>query len=144
MRSGSGSAACPVSFSARSFSAALRESFTRPLSSMPMHLTQMMSPIFDDVFGAFDAEIRQLGNVHQAVLARQHFDERAEFFHRDDAALIGLADLDFARHAADDFLRARHAFAGRGVDVHGAVVFDVNLSAGLSDDALDRSCRRGR
>src|SRR5262249_26853120 len=36
--------ACPVSFSARSFSAALRESFTRPLSSMPMHLTQIISP----------------------------------------------------------------------------------------------------
>src|SRR6516162_5907533 len=36
--------AWPVSFSARSFNAALRESFTRPLSSMPMHLTQIMSP----------------------------------------------------------------------------------------------------
>src|SRR5581483_12131309 len=33
-----------VSFSARSFRAALRESFTRPLSSMPMHFTQMISP----------------------------------------------------------------------------------------------------
>src|SRR5882762_3945470 len=38
--------AWPVSFSARSFNAALRESFTRTLSSMPMHLTQIMSPIF--------------------------------------------------------------------------------------------------
>src|SRR6476619_7521498 len=37
--------AWPVSFSARSFNAALRESFTRPLSSMPMHLTQIMSPL---------------------------------------------------------------------------------------------------
>ena len=42
------------------------------------------------------------------------------------------------RHAADDFLRARHALAARRVDVHRAVVFDVNLRAGLGDDALDR------
>ena len=92
---------------------------------------------FDDVFGPFHAKIRQLGDVDEAVLARENFDERAEFFHRDDAALIGLADLDFARHAADDFLRARHAFAAGRVNVHRAVVFDVNFSAGFGDDALD-------
>src|SRR4029077_12215008 len=44
-RSATGSKVWPVSCSARSFNAALRESFTRPLSSIPMHLTQIMSPI---------------------------------------------------------------------------------------------------
>ena len=51
--------------------------------------------------------------------------------------MISLADLDFARHAADNFFRARHALAAGGVDVHGAVVFDVNFRAGLRDDAFD-------
>ena len=49
------------------------------------------------VFGSVHAEIRQLGNVDEAVLAREHFDERAELFDRDDAAVIGLADFDLAR-----------------------------------------------
>src|SRR5688500_18102346 len=62
-----------------------------------------------DVFSAVDAEIGQLGNVDEAILAREHFHEGAEFFDRNDAAVIGLAHFDLARHAADDFLRARHA-----------------------------------
>ena len=93
---------------------------------------------FGNVFGPVHAKIRELGNMHEPIFAREHFDERAEFFDRDDATLIGLADLDLARHAADDFLRARHAFAARRIDVHRAVVFDINLRAGLGDDALDR------
>ncbi len=75
--------------------------------------------------------------MDEAVLARGHFDECAEFFDRHDAAVIDLADLDFVRHAADDFLRARHAFGACRVDVHRAVVFDVELGAGLGLDALD-------
>ena len=38
---------------------------------------------------------------------------------------------------ADDFLRARHGVAVVRVDVHGAVVLDVDLRAGLGDDAFD-------
>src|SRR5438477_12942164 len=85
-----------------------------------------------DVFGAIDAEICQLGNVHETVLARKHFDERAEFFDRNDTAMIGLPDFYLARHAADDFLRARHALRTRRVNVDRAVVLDINFRASLA------------
>ena len=101
-----------------------------------MHLTPDHVANFGDVFRSFHPEIRQLGNMHEAVPARENLHKRAEFFHRDDAPLIGLADLDFAGHAADDFFRARHALAAGRVDVHRAVVLDVNFGAGLRDDAL--------
>src|SRR6266581_799107 len=71
---------------------------------------------FCDVLRSFDAEIRELGNVDEAVLAGENFDKGPELFYGNDAALISLADLDFARHAADDFFRARHALAAGGVD----------------------------
>ena len=126
------------SASARSLSAALRLKFHAAFvvdadAFHPDHLAD-----FRDVFRSFDAEIRQLGNVHEAVFAREDFDEGAEFFDRNNFAVIGLADFDLARHAADDFLRARHRFGIVRVDVYGTVVFDVNLRAGFSDDAFDR------
>src|SRR5476649_604748 len=76
--------------------------------------------------------------MDKPIFSWKHFDERAEFLDRDDATVIGLADFDLPRHAADDFLRARHAFGARRIDVHGAVVFDVNLRAGFGDDAFNR------
>src|SRR5438874_4366175 len=99
----------------------------------PDHVTN-----FRNIFRSFYPEICVLGNVDEAVPARKNLDERAEFFHRDDAPLICLADLDLAGHAADNFFRARHRFAARRVDVDRAVVFDVNFGASLRDDALDR------
>src|SRR2546423_11317884 len=51
--------------------------------------------------------------------------------------MIGRADFDLSRHAADNFLRARHALWAGRVDVNGTVVVDINLGAGLGDDALD-------
>ena len=90
-----------------------------------------------DVFGSFHSEICQLGNMHEPVSTWKHFDKRAEFLGRNDTTLVGLADLNFARHATDDLLRACHAFAAGRVDVHRAVVFNVNFSAGLRDNALD-------
>src|SRR4029077_13313770 len=52
-------------------------------------------------------------------------------------SLIRLPDFNFARHATDDFLRARHAFTARRIDVHRAVILNVNLGPGLSHNALD-------
>ena len=129
--------AWPVSFSARSFNAALRESFTRPLSSMPMHLTQIMSPTLTTSSVRFTRKSASSEMCTKPVLARENFDKRTEFLRRDHATLIGLTDLDFACHATDDFLRARHALASRRVDVHRAVVLDVNFGAGFGDDALN-------
>src|SRR5438105_12619655 len=73
---------------------------------------------FCDVLRSFDAEIRKLGNVDEAVLAWENFDKGAELFHGNDAALISLADLDFARHAGGTCLRARLALGARGVCGH--------------------------
>ena len=75
--------------------------------------------------------------MHQPILARKNFNERTEFLRGDHATLVGLTDLDFACHSADDFLRTRHALAGGRVDVHRPVVFDVNFGAGFGDNALD-------
>ena len=75
--------------------------------------------------------------MHQPISARENLHKRAEFLRRDHASLIRLADLNFARHATDDFLRARHTFAAGRVDVHGTVILNINLSTGLRDDPLD-------
>src|SRR5436190_3650219 len=104
-----------------------------PNTFYPDHLAHL-----GDVFRAVDPEIRQLRNMDEAIFPRQHFDERAEFLDRNDATVIGLAHFDLARHPADNFLRARHAFGAGRVDVDGAVIFDVNLRAGFGDDALNR------
>src|SRR5581483_3307100 len=92
---------------------------------------------FRNVFSAFHAKIRELGDVHEPIPTLKHFDKRAEFLRRDYASLIGLADLDFTRHATDNFLRACHALAAGGVNVHGTIVFNINFSAGFRDNALD-------
>src|SRR5882724_7162552 len=90
-----------------------------------------------NVLRSFHTKVRELGNVHEPIPARENFDKRAEFFSRDNATLVRLADLYLTRHATDNFFRARHAFAARRVDVHRAVVLDVNFSAGLRDNAFD-------
>jgi len=118
------------------FNAALRESFTRPLSSMPMHLTQMMSPTLATSSVRFTRKSAS-SEMCTSHPCRENFDKRAEFFSRDNATLVRLADLYLTRHATDNFFRARHAFAARRVDVHRAVVLDVNFSAGLRDNAFD-------
>ena len=46
----------------------------------------------DDVLGAVDAEVGQLGDVDEAFLAGQDLDERAELLGPGDAAMVGLAD----------------------------------------------------
>src|SRR6476660_1585105 len=91
-------------FLERGFPAQFHAAFVVDADALhPDHLADL-----GDVFGTIDAEIGQLGNVNEAILAREHFDERAEIFDRDDATVIGLADLDLARHAADAFFRACH------------------------------------
>src|SRR5205085_85491 len=59
------------------------------------------------------------------------------FLDRHDLAPIDLADLDFGGHALDGFAGNLHAFGGDGINLHCAVVFDVDFAAGLLDDALD-------
>ena len=75
--------------------------------------------------------------MHEPILARKNFHKCAEFLRRNDTALIRLADLDLARHAADNFFGARHAFTAGRINVHRAVVLDINFSTSLRDDPLD-------
>ena len=45
-----------------------------------------------------------------------------------------FSDGDLLGHADDNFLGPSKAFAAVGVDMNGAVIFDVNLGARFSDD----------
>src|SRR5438093_11192532 len=72
---------------------------------------------FGDVLRSFHPEIREFRNVHEPVSARENFHKRAKFLHGNDAALVSLANLDLAGHAANDFFGARHALAASRIDV---------------------------
>src|SRR5437773_1377983 len=125
-------------FSQRGFARQLDPSFVIDADAFhPDHVANVCN-----VFRTFHTEVRQLGNVHEPVPAWKYFDERAELFYGNDAALIGLADLNLARHSADDFLRARHRFAAGGVNVDRAIVLNVNFGASLRHNALDRFAAR--
>src|SRR5438477_2235477 len=82
------------------------------------------------IFGALYPEVGQLGNMDETVSARENFDKGAEFFDGDNPALLGLPNLDFARHAADNFCCPRHALPAGGVDALRAIVLDVTFSPG--------------
>jgi len=75
--------------------------------------------------------------VYQAVAAGEDLDKGAEVLDGDDAAFVGLADLDLAGEAGDELLGAGHGGAGVGVDADSAVVIHVDLGAGFGTDALD-------
>src|SRR5204862_2115005 len=92
---------------------------------------------FDDVFGLLDAEVGEFADVNKPVLAGQELDERAEVLDRDYAASIDLVNFGFGSHAHDRVAGDLHAFFGNGVDVHRAVVLDIDLAAGFFDQLLD-------
>src|ERR1019366_2581394 len=92
---------------------------------------------FDDVLDHLDAEVGQLTDVDQAVLAGQELDECAELFDGDHSAAIDLVDLGFGGHARDGVHRDLHPVCGDGVDVHRAVVVDIGLATGFLDELLD-------
>src|SRR5205085_4410201 len=101
-------------------------------------------PLFEFVAHVADAMIGDLGDVQEAISARKDFDERAEINDARDRADVGRADLGLGRqtaYALDGQLR-RFAVGGRNRDR--AVVFDVNLRAGLFDErAGDLAARPG-
>jgi hypothetical protein len=53
----------------------------------------------DDIFGLFNAEIRELTDMDQAISARQKFDEGAKVFNRDNLAAIDFPYFRFGRHS---------------------------------------------
>src|SRR5437762_13833003 len=72
---------------------------------------------FGNVLRSFHPEIRELRNMHEPVSARENLHKRDKFFHRYDATMVSLANLDFEGHAADYFFGPRHALAAGRVDV---------------------------
>ena len=75
--------------------------------------------------------------MHQAILPREHFHERTELLDRDDAALVGLADLDLGAERLDLPPGNFHALGRDREHLHRAIVLDVDLATRLIDDALD-------
>jgi hypothetical protein len=66
--------------------------------------------LLDDVLDILGAAFGQLGDVDEAVLAGQHFHERAEGGDGNDLAGVNLAHFDFLEHALDHRLGALEAF----------------------------------
>src|ERR1035441_2764027 len=91
----------------------------------------------DDVLDHLDAEVGQLTDVNQAVLAGQELDKCAELLDGDHSATIDLIDLGLGGHARDGIHRDLHPVCGDGVDVHRAVVINIDLATGFLDELLD-------
>src|SRR5439155_5086344 len=85
----------------------------------------------------FDARFGDLADVQQAVSAREDLDKRAEIDQPHNLAQIRLTDFGRGRDIGDDLQRfPRRSLVGRR-DMHRAVVFHIDLDAGLLDDAAD-------
>ena len=75
--------------------------------------------------------------MDQAVGAREDLDEGAEVDDLPHRAAVDLPDLGFGGDATDRSIAFCMAIAVGGGNVHRAVVLDVDLDAGLLDDAAD-------
>src|SRR6266545_1616969 len=130
---GGGAAVFGVALGHRRFAAELHAAFFIDAEALdPDFLAHL-----DDVLDHLDAEVGEFGNVDEAVLAGEEFDEAAKFLNGHHFAFVDLANLGFRGHALDFAPGDCHAFAAGGVDVHAAVVLDVDLATGFLDEALD-------
>src|SRR5947208_3445917 len=91
----------------------------------------------DDVLDPADAILRQLGDPHEAFLAREVLDERADAHDPRDLALVDLADLGLLRQPLDHRPRLLAALGLRAGDAHGAVVLELDRRRGLGLDRTD-------
>src|SRR5215217_7716344 len=91
----------------------------------------------DDVGGLGNAGLGQLGDVHEAILGAEEVHERAEIGGLDHGTLIDGADFGFVGDRADPLDGGFNLRAVRRGDLDRAVVFDVDLGAGLFDDLAD-------
>src|SRR5262249_14935803 len=84
-----------------------------------------------------DPLVRELRDVHQPVGAGHDLDERSEVDDLAHRTTIDLADLGIGREAANAVDGPLHRRPVGRRDVDRAVVLDVDLDAGLLDDAAD-------
>ena len=75
--------------------------------------------------------------MNEAVLAGQHFHEGTKGHRVHDLAGVFLADFDLREHVLDHLLGALQRLLLRSVDVHGAVVLDVEVGARLGLNRFD-------
>src|ERR1051326_3359459 len=102
------------------------------------HLVTDLAHVFD----AADELVVQLADVAQTVASWQDFDEGAEVFDRRHFALVYLADAHLFSESLDTS-PGTLGTGGLGVgNVHGAVIFDVELGTGFLLNALDRLAAR--
>ena len=75
--------------------------------------------------------------MDHAVLTRSQLHKRAEVHQTHDFAGKDHAGLDLGHNALDNLNRAvDHRLVG-AADIHGTVVVDIDLHAGLLDDLVD-------
>src|SRR6056297_335001 len=101
------------------------------------HLHQNFLTFAQLVSHVLDAAIRDLGNVHQTILARQDVNEGTEVHNALNAALVDSAHFDLC----GDFLDPVHCRLGSflvvGVDLHVAVIIQIDGGAGFVTDRAD-------
>ncbi len=84
-----------------------------------------------------DAMLSDLGDVQQPVGAGEKLDECAELGETNDFAEIDLADFRNGSDVADDLERLLESLGVAGGNADLAGIVDVDLGAGLLDDAAD-------
>src|ERR1035441_3722689 len=100
-------------------------------------LDQNLVAFLQLVADVLDAVLGDLADVQQAVGSREDFHEGPEIHQPHHFAEIGLADFGGGSEVADDLDGLVGAgFIGAG-HVNRAIVFDVDLDAGLFDDAAN-------
>src|SRR5579872_1767572 len=80
---------------------------------------------------------RQLRDMHEAFFAGQYLYERTEVHDALHHAGVDRSDLDVADEILDDLLGLLAALAIGRRDEDPAVVFDIDLHAGIGDDLID-------
>ena len=69
--------------------------------AMSYSISTLLTRNLHDVFGVLHPEVREFGDMAEAILAGQNFNEGAEFFDGDHLATVDSANLRFGRHAGD-------------------------------------------
>src|SRR5438105_11235990 len=106
------------------------------------HLYQNLIALFQLIAHLLNAVFRNLADMQKAVRAGENFDECAEVDQPDHLAEIRLADFGHGRdvgHALDGLFSR---FAIRRIDIYRAVIVDIDLDAGLVDNAADHLAAR--
>ncbi|MPM13199.1 hypothetical protein SDC9_59554 [bioreactor metagenome] len=114
------------------------------LGDLDLDLLADLDDVLDVLHPLATVQLTQLGDVQQAVLAREQGDERAEVDDLDDGAEVALADLGHRRvgDGVDHRAGGLGGLAGGRTDVDGAVVLDRDVRAGVLLHLVDHLALR--